>query len=98
MINCIRKLQRLSRKYHHERSISIVRYDVIVNFFSVIITFLPLQLDHRIVAFRTAQDQLAEVRGKHKEGSSSVNDMARALAQVYLLTHSLAVFTTLCFR
>lgn len=32
--------------------------------------------------FRTAQNELAEAREKYKEGSSSVNELARELAQV----------------
>ena len=42
----------------------------------------PLQLEHHIHEFRTSQDRLAEVREKYKQGSSSVNDLARELAQV----------------
>ena len=40
------------------------------------------QLEHHIHEFRTSQDRLAEVREKYKQGSSSVNDLARELAQV----------------
>jgi len=40
-----------------------------------------------------SQDQLAEVRERYKQGSSSVNDLARELAQVSTHTCSQRVFT-----
>ena len=47
-------------------------------------TALPYtnQLESSIGEFRTAQDNLAEVRERYKNGSSSVNELARELAQV----------------
>jgi len=50
-----------------------------------------LQLEHHIHEFRMSQDQLAEVRERYKQGSSSVNDLARELAQVstHMLTESI---------
>lgn len=46
---------------------------------------LPLlQLESSIAEFRTSQDRLAEIRERYKNGSSSVNDLARELAQVIL--------------
>ena len=41
-----------------------------------------LQLEGPIQEFRTFQDRLSEVREKHKTASTSVNDLARELAQV----------------
>ena len=39
-------------------------------------------MEHHIQEFRTAQDRLAEVRDKYKDGSTGVNDLTRELAQV----------------
>ena len=44
--------------------------------------FLSFKLEHHIQEFRSAQDRLAEVRDKYKEGSTGVNDLTRELAQV----------------
>lgn len=43
---------------------------------------LVSQLDHHIQEFRTAQDQLAEVKDKYSQGSGGVTSLARELAQV----------------
>ena len=40
------------------------------------------QLDRQVELFRTAQNELAEARERYKEGSSTVNELARELAQV----------------
>jgi estrogen-related receptor beta like 1 len=44
--------------------------------------YINHQLESSISDFRSAQDALAEVRERYKNGSSSVNDLARELAQV----------------
>lgn len=50
------------------------------NFTHVASTLFP-QLESSVDDFRAVQDSLAEVRERYKNGSSSVNDLARELAQ-----------------
>ena len=40
------------------------------------------QLDRQVELFRTAQNELAEARERYKEGSTTINELARELAQV----------------
>jgi len=41
-----------------------------------------MQLEHQITEYRLAQNKLAAARERYQQGSSSVNDLSRELAQV----------------
>lgn len=44
--------------------------------------YINQQLEGQVQTFRTTQDQLAQVREKFKQGSTSVNDLAQELNQI----------------